>query len=58
MELSGVFINYTVYIYIYIYVYIYIERERERIYIKSQKQPPEVFYKKAVIKNFAIFTGK
>ena len=24
----------------------------------SQKQPPEVFYKKAVFKNFAIFTGK
>ena len=23
-----------------------------------QKQPPEVFYKKAVLKNFAIFTGK
>ena len=22
------------------------------------KQPPEVFYKKAVLKNFAIFTGK
>ena len=24
----------------------------------NQKQPPEVFYKKAVLKNFAIFTGK
>ena len=24
---------------------------------KIQKQPPEVFYKKAVLKNFAIFTG-
>ena len=24
----------------------------------SQKQPLEVFYKKAVLKNFAIFTGK
>ena len=23
-----------------------------------QKQPPEVFYKKAVLKNFAIFSGK
>ena len=23
-----------------------------------QKQPPEVFYKKAVLKNFAIFTRK
>ena len=23
-----------------------------------QKQPPVVFYKKAVLKNFAIFTGK
>ena len=23
-----------------------------------QKQPPEVFYKKAVLKNFEIFTGK
>ena len=23
-----------------------------------QKQPPEVFYKKNVLKNFAIFTGK
>ena len=25
---------------------------------KAVKQPPEVFYKKAVLKNFAIFTGK
>ena len=25
---------------------------------RSQKQPPELFYKRAVIKNFAIFTGK
>ena len=25
---------------------------------KLQMQPPKVFYKKAVIKNFAIFTGK
>ena len=25
---------------------------------KSQKQPPEVFYKKVVLKNFAIFIGK
>ena len=24
----------------------------------NQKQPPEVFYKKALLKNFAIFTGK
>ena len=24
----------------------------------KQKQPPEVFYKKAVLKNFAIMTGK
>ena len=24
----------------------------------SQKQPPEVFYKKAILKNFAMFTGK
>ena len=24
----------------------------------NQKQPPEVFYKKGVLKNFAIFTGK
>ena len=23
-----------------------------------QKQPPEVYYKKAVFKNFAMFTGK
>ena len=23
-----------------------------------QRQPPEVFYKKTVLKNFAIFTGK
>ena len=23
-----------------------------------QKQPPKVFYKKAVLKNFAMFTGK
>ena len=26
--------------------------------LKLQKQPPEVFYKKAVIKNFAVLTGK
>ena len=27
-------------------------------YIKLKKQPPEVFYKNAVLKYFAIFTGK
>ena len=26
--------------------------------IHQQKQPPEMFYKKAVLKNFAIFTGQ
>ena len=25
---------------------------------KNQKQPPEVFYEKSVLKKFAIFTGK
>ena len=25
---------------------------------KYRKQPPEVFYKKAVFKNYSIFTGK
>ena len=25
---------------------------------ESQKQPPEVFFKKSVLKNFSIFTGK
>ena len=25
---------------------------------QTQKQPPEVFYKKVVLKNFAIITGK
>ena len=25
---------------------------------KMQKQPPEIFYRKAVDKNLAIFTGK
>ena len=25
---------------------------------KNQKQPPELFYKKAVLKNVAIFTGR
>ena len=24
----------------------------------QRKQPPEVFYKKAILKNFVIFTGK
>ena len=28
------------------------------VFKKIQKQPPEVFYKKAVLKNFAIFTGR
>ena len=27
-------------------------------FIYSQKQPPEMFYKKGVLKNFAKFTGK
>ena len=27
-------------------------------FLKQQKQPPEVFRKKGVLKNFAIFTGK
>ena len=26
--------------------------------INNKMQPPEVFYKKAVLKNFLIFTGK
>ena len=26
--------------------------------MNNKKQPPEVFYKKAVPKNFSIFTGK
>ena len=26
--------------------------------VQCTKQPPEVFYKKTVLKNFAIFTGK
>ena len=26
--------------------------------MNTQKQPPDVFYKKAVLKYFAIFTGK
>ena len=26
--------------------------------VQNQKQPPEVFYKKAIIKNFGIFSGK
>ena len=29
-----------------------------RISLHLEMQPPEVFYKKAVIENFAIFTGK
>ena len=28
------------------------------VFKKMEKQPPEVFYKKYVLKNFAIFTGK
>ena len=28
------------------------------VIINIQKQPPVVFYKKAVLKNFAVFTGK
>ena len=29
------------------------------VYLEDlQKQPPQVFYKKAVLKNFALFTGK
>ena len=30
----------------------------EHIVLIMQKQPPKGFYKKAVLKNFAIFTGK
>ena len=32
--------------------------ENVNLPVKLQKQPPEVFYKKAVLKNFSIFTGK
>ena len=28
------------------------------IFNKFQMQPPEVFYKKSVLRNFAVFTGK
>ena len=31
---------------------------RYNFILKAQKQPPEVFYKRAVLKMFAIFTGK
>ena len=35
------------------------EEKEEKLFVhKIQKQPPEVFYKKAVFKNFAILTGK
>ena len=35
------------------------EQKEEKLFVhKIQKQPPEVFYKKAVFKNFAILTGK
>ena len=30
----------------------------ETILVKIQKQPPEMFFKLGVLKNFAIFTGK
>ena len=33
-------------------------RRPEFITISYQKQPPEVFYKKGIYENFAIFTGK
>ena len=48
-------------------LYYYYERKLRNIYKNTcafiflwwnQKQPPEVFYKKAVLKNFAIFTRK
>ena len=29
----------------------------EQLLYETEKQPPEVFYKDAVLKNFAIFTG-
>ena len=28
------------------------------LFYEAQKQPPKMFYKKAVLKKFAIFTGK
>ena len=31
---------------------------QRQVYDSNQKQPPEVFYKKGVLKNFAKFTGK
>ena len=31
---------------------------REKTGFSDQKQKPEVFYKKAVLKNFAVFIGK
>ena len=34
------------------------KRSKEHMGWSVQKQPPEVFYKKAVLKNSAIFTGK
>ena len=32
-------------------------RNTKMFIFKEQKQPPEVFYKKAVLKKFEIFTG-
>ena len=35
-----------------------IDKHTLKTFLASQKQPIEVFFKKAVLKNFAIFTGK
>ena len=36
----------------------YLMHGKKKRKCKKQKQPEEVFYKKAVLKNFAIFTRK
>ena len=43
---------------IYDVVYVRVMPQKTEIHCTEQKQPPEVFYKKAVLENFAIFTGK
>ena len=44
-----------IYIYTYIYIYIYITASVNSYH---QNQPPKVFCKKGVLRNFAKFTGK
>ena len=49
---------YTVEKFSWLFIWIYQSCNQNMLIVNKQKQPPEVFFKKCILKNFAKFTGK